>query len=156
MVRADPSTDDPDFVAACRHVDFVVAYIEEAHAEDEWPVRSGRYNRGLGPVRINQPKTAVEREKVAREFFRTYDISLDERLHAFVDDPEAGNPFEKHYAPWPLRLYVIKNSKISWIASPHDCTYDVRQLRQWILAWWLASASDDSRLRATSGDTIVL
>jgi len=156
MVRPDPSENDPNFVAACEHVDFVVAYIEEAHAEDEWPVRSGRYNRGQGPVRINQPRTAIEREKVARDFFNTYNISLDERLRAFVDDPEAGNPFEKHYAPWPLRLYVIENSKMSWIASPHDCTYDVRQLRQWILHHWLSSLSENSGFQAASSDKIVL
>jgi hypothetical protein len=41
-----------------------------------------------------------------------------------VDDPEQGKPLEKAYAPWPLRLYVIKGAHIEWIAEPESCSFD--------------------------------
>lgn len=44
----------------------VCMYILEAHAQDEWPIRSGRANGGRGPVQITQPSTNKERMAVAR------------------------------------------------------------------------------------------
>jgi hypothetical protein len=31
-------------------VDFVFVHVIEAHAVDAWPISSGRYNHGTGPV----------------------------------------------------------------------------------------------------------
>jgi hypothetical protein len=110
-------------------------YIEEAHALDEWPISSGRFNRGRGPVHVSQPKSAEERIQVARTFLGNYDLgeTLEEssKMVVVVDDP-AHNAFEKAYAPWPLRLFVIVNGKMEWIAQPKDCSYDVSLLREWL------------------------
>jgi hypothetical protein len=105
-------------------------YIAEAHAMSEWPVTSGRYNRGAGPVLIpEQPKTAAERCQLAREFAKHFEMTLEEedsKVELLVDDPEQGDLFEKQYAPWPLRLYLIDgNGKLEWIAQPKDCSYDM-------------------------------
>jgi hypothetical protein len=56
-------------------------YIAEAHAMDEWPVKSARFNQGRGPVVVEKQPT------------------------------------------WPLRLYLICDSKIEWIAEPRSCSY---------------------------------
>ena len=98
----------------------------------EWPVTSGRFNRGRGPILIQeQSKTAAERCTLARNFAMDFDMPkevLDDKSNAvelLVDNPELGDPFEKEYAPWPLRLFLIKSDgTIDWIAQPKDCSYD--------------------------------
>ena len=105
-------------MAAC----WKLVYIAEAHAMDEWPVTSARFNRGRGPVIVDkQPTRLSERCALAQKFFRDFSMTGMELL---VDDPEEGDPFEKAYAPWPLRLYLIRGSVIEWIAEPRDCSYD--------------------------------
>jgi len=101
-------------------------YIAEAHAMDEWPLQSARFNQGRGPVVVEkQPTTASERCALARKFARDFAMSLSESSYEFlVDDPETGDQFEKAYAPWPLRLYLICDSTIEWIAEPRACSYD--------------------------------
>jgi len=125
---------DSSFAAASAYSDWLMVYIEEAHAEDEWPISSGRYNGGRGPVKINQPKTAAERVDVARMFLKNFDIPTEDKMQCVVDNPEAGNQFEKAFAPWPLRIYVVEDSKMAYIAEPSDCTYDVSLLRDWLIA----------------------
>ena len=108
--------------------DWKFVYIAEAHAQDEWPIRSARFNHGRGAVIVEkQPKKAAERCELARKFVEDFmpkvknaggDISM------LVDDPELGDPFEKQYAPWPLRLYLIRDGVVEWIAQPKDCSYD--------------------------------
>lgn len=102
-------------------------YIAEAHAMDEWPLQSGRFNRGRGPVVVEkQPTTVEERCALAQQFARDFEMDLSGSNFEFlIDDPEKGEPFEQNYAPWPLRLYVISGeSKMEWIAEPKDCSYD--------------------------------
>lgn len=73
-----------------------------------------------------QHSTATERCELARKFARDFDISLaSDSLELLVDDPEQGDPFEKAYAPWPLRLYLIRSGVVEWIAQPRDCAFDV-------------------------------
>ena len=105
------------------HANFVCAYVEEAHATDEWPISSARYNHGK-IVSIKQPQTDAERVRVGLAFKDHFALTMP----MFVDSPELNNPFEKAYAPWPLRLYVIENGKLTWIAEPKNCTYDASQL----------------------------
>ena len=112
--------------------DWKFVYIAEAHAMSEWPVRSGRFNRGRGPVIIeNQPSTSVERCQLAQQFASDFDISLDSDCFEFlVDACERQDPFEQAFAPWPLRLYMIRDGKLEWISQPKDCSFDeaVREL----------------------------
>jgi hypothetical protein len=44
-----------------------------------------------------------------------------------IDDPELGEPFEKAYAPWPLRLYLIRDGVVSngLAAQPKDSSFDL-------------------------------
>ncbi len=101
-------------------------YIAEAHAMDEWPLQSARFNQGRGPVIVEkQPTLASERCALARKFASDFAMDLSKSTFEFlVDDPETGDEFEKEYAPWPLRLYLISDSKLEWIAEPKSCSYD--------------------------------
>jgi hypothetical protein len=92
----------------------------------EWPVRSARFNRGRGPVLVEkQPTKSSERCELARRFASDFDISIDSSgpLELLVDNPELGDPFEEAYAPWPLRLYVIRDGVVEWIAQPKNGSF---------------------------------
>jgi len=90
-------------------------------------IHSDRFNRGRGPVIVEtQPTTTVEHCRLARKFARDFDISLEcSAVEWLVDDPERDDPFEKAYAPWPLRLYLIRDGKVEWIAQSKDCSFDL-------------------------------
>lgn len=115
--------------AGQRAANWKFIYIAEAHAMDEWPVTSGRFNRGRGPVIIEkQPRTATHRCELARNFARAFDLEFgrSNSIELLVDDPERGDLFEKEYAPWPIRLFLIDGSgKMEWIAQPKDSSYDL-------------------------------
>lgn len=100
-------------------------YIAEAHAMDEWPLRSGRFNRGRGAVIVEeQPTSAAERCALAEKFAADFLQGETGGVELLVDNPETGDLFENAYAPWPLRLFLIKDGKMEWIAQPKDCSYD--------------------------------
>lgn len=100
--------------------DFVVVYITEAHAQDEWPIGD--------PLQINQPLTDAERVGVARQFAADYEIQIP----VLVDS--VTNQFEQAYAAWPIRFYVLEDCsdnlgqngvKLVYKAQPdHNQTYD--------------------------------
>lgn len=92
---------------------------------DEWPLKSGRFNQGRGAVIVaTQPTLGSERCELARKFASKFGMkTLGSDYEFLVDDPEAGEPFEKEYAPWPLRLYVIQENKIEWIAHPESGSF---------------------------------
>lgn len=113
-------------------VDWLMVYIEEAHATNEWPVRSGRYVPDGKPVEVEQPKTTERRVEVCKEFLGTYGVPTDGAMSVVVDSPEADNPFERAYAPWPVRMYVIEDGKMEFISAPTECTHEVGDLRAWL------------------------
>ena len=119
-------TIDRDLASSMEGVDFVMAYIEEAHAEDEWPISSGRFHDGV-PVRVTQPRTLKERIAVANSFREKYSVT---HCMTLVDNPETGNPFERTFAPWPIRFYVVLNGRIKYIADPTDCEYSLAELQK--------------------------
>lgn len=98
-------------------------YIAEAHAQDEWPVLSGRCNGDRGPVVVKQPRTFQERCKLAQGFAEAFMLPLGS-IALLVDDPGAGEPFEKAYAPWPLRLWLFRDGVVEWIAQPRGGAFD--------------------------------
>lgn len=106
----------------------VFVYILEAHAIDEWPINSGRCNHGRGPVCVKQPTTNQERLDLATRLRNDFDCK---EIPMFVDSVD--NEFEKKYAPWPLRFYGIKDGKISYVAHPHECSFNPSELRNWCL-----------------------
>ena len=50
-LRAEATTEEGGAVTRQPRVRFVMVYVAEAHAEDEWPISSSRFNANRGPVR---------------------------------------------------------------------------------------------------------
>lgn len=105
-------------------VDFLTVYIMEAHAADEWPINSERYN---GPCNtIVQHKTLEDRVKVGQLFVDKFSW----RLPLVCDTIQ--NDFDAAFSPWPLRFYVIERlngrTAVTYIAQPKDCSYDICHL----------------------------
>lgn len=94
---------------------FVLVYIAEAHAFDEWPVG----DHLLLGRRILQPRHLEERLALAGDFQRSYGL---EALEMLVEDPslDAGAGFDATYAAWPTRFYVLQQGQIVWIACPDE------------------------------------
>eukprot|EP00750_Incisomonas_marina_P025301 INCI5372.2.p1 GENE.INCI5372.2~~INCI5372.2.p1 ORF type:complete len:409 (-),score=69.37 INCI5372.2:262-1488(-) len=93
---------------AYRHTaDFIYVYISEAHAGDEWP---------LGfHLRPPQPKTDAERLSMARLFVKD---ELCNDTPVCVDSLELGNPFDKQYAVWPERFFVVVDGVLELVGKP--------------------------------------
>ena len=107
---------------------------------DEWPVLSARFNRGRGPVIVErQPRTSLERRSLAQKFASDFGLSFEAGVGAnnhgnnvrlLVDDCERHDPFEQAYAPWPVRLYLIRDGILEWLSRPKNCSHEdsVREL----------------------------
>lgn len=111
-------------------------YTTEAHAQDEWPISSCKWNMRAGqpsrePVCVAQPATDAGRLALASAFAADFEYPPT----LLVDPVEAGSPFEANYAPWPFRFYgVLEGPAMGYVAHPHDCSYDVAELRDWLLS----------------------
>ena len=83
---------------------FVMVYIREAHASDEWP---------LGTVCSRPQHKAIEdRLAAAREFATNY--AFDTLM--VVDS--ISNEFNNVFAAWPERYFCVHNGKLVYIAAP--------------------------------------
>lgn len=76
---------------------FVIVYVKEAHAEDEWQMAD---NEETGVV-YAQPTTIDERRELARAFIDEMGVDTE----TLLDDID--NTAMACYAAWPERLYVI-------------------------------------------------
>ena len=117
---------------------FVLCYIAEAHATDEWPIRSGRCNRGRGAVNVAQPKTDLQRVTLARRFRDDFELC---HLNILVDSPEGGEPFERVFAPWPIRFYIIAPDAaaedgdelfLRYKANPSKGVFDISHVKDFL------------------------
>lgn len=109
--------------------DFLLVYVAEAHAADEWPVGN--------PIRYNQPKAIGERLSIARDFVAKYELAEDDGIPLVVDDMRDGvvqqgdpmplqdNPVDSTYAIWPTRFYVVQGGVVRFKAQP-DSTHDYK------------------------------
>lgn len=109
-----------------KSVDFLCIYILEAHAKDEWPISSSRYNPTGKPVSYFQPTTNEERISIAQDFVSAYNF----RLPVVIDCIE--NEFERQYSSWPIRFFIFQNKKIKYIAQPKNCTYYPQAISEWL------------------------
>lgn len=102
--------------------DFLTVYIQEAHAQDEWPVGE--------QVDVNQPKTIQERSRIAKEF-----IQVSRYILPMVLDT-MDNQFEMSFNPWPVRFYIVLDGTMIYKAQPNEeNTYDLGEIRAWLQAW---------------------
>jgi len=104
---------------------FINVYIAEAHALDEWPVGNGYDGRKA----FYQHKTLEQRISVAKEFIEDYKYEIP----MVVDTME--NNFDKVFASWPVRFYLLYKGKIFYKAMPKkdQYTYDFDELTDCLL-----------------------
>jgi hypothetical protein len=107
-------------------------YIEEAHAQDEWPITSARLSRTGAPVCIKQHVTLEDRLAACRDFVRDYQVPL-EHIGVAVDAVQ-GNPFQTLYAAWPIRWYVFRQGGgrgpvVETIGMPDDGSFNLMEVR---------------------------
>lgn len=107
-------------------VDWAFVYTMEAHATDEWPISSSRYEPSGAPVRIAQHKTAEERRAAAARFRDTFAVPFP------VLCDTLDNAFEAEYCTWPFRFYVLHRGRVLFQAQPAGSacleTYSVADL----------------------------
>ncbi len=115
---------------------FVLVYISEAHAQNEWPVGD--------PVALDQALTLDDRVAHASAFREAY-FPLLEGWKVAVDDPQprsagsAGDQFDRAYAAWPTRFYVLDGRsedspvRLVWKAQPEsDNEYKIEELERFL------------------------
>jgi len=101
-----------------RHVcSFVFVYILEAHAVDEWPIRT------KPELCIKQHQTLRDRCAMAKSLIDQFQFQMP----VFVDTMD--NSFQTTYAAWPLRAFIFQQSTIQFILEP-KCPgyYDLKDL----------------------------
>ena len=100
-------------------MNFISVYIKEAHANDEWPIRTKE------DLVINQHKNNKERIAMANELVCKYKY----RLPSFVDD--VNDEFSNVYSGWPLQAFIVFRHKIVWYIEPRNPGYyDLRDIKQ--------------------------
>ena len=92
---------------------FVIVYIMEAHAQDEWPISSCRHHPEGKRVIVNQHKSIEERMEAAKEFRRVFGL---EGFRFLVDDMD--NTFNNQFAAWPFRYFVMDKREVKLIGMP--------------------------------------
>lgn len=108
-----------------KHADFLSVYLCEAHAQDEWPVG----DKFAGVPTFQQHKTVEERSAAALAFIADYKWTYPMYLDTLSND------VVERLGAWPVRLYIIRDGKMAFMARPtHEYTYSVNDLRQALLA----------------------
>jgi len=95
-------------------IDFLAVYITEAHAKDEWP--AGKRSS------CTQPTTNQERTDLAKALFDSRKLSIP----MLVDPIENG--FEKAFAAWPIRFYIVHGGKVLFKSQPDGIGYNLRDV----------------------------
>ena len=113
-----------------KQMNFRFVYILEAHAQDEWPICSARWSPTEKPIQYNQTRTIEERLLVAKDFVRDFALPMS----MVIDKPEE-NLFEKIYAPWPVRIYVIdREYRLTYKAQPSETMLELKELTEHLAA----------------------
>jgi len=122
-------------------VDFLTVYILEAHAQDEWPISSSRFDPKQEMILVEQPKFTLDRITLAKQFIERHSYELP----VLVD--KIDNAFEEVYAPWPLRFYIVYNGVLVYKAQPVNCTYRIETFRDAVVQY--ARLYSEAHPRAT-------
>mmetsp|Transcript_10764 Transcript_10764/g.19538 ORF Transcript_10764/g.19538 Transcript_10764/m.19538 type:complete len:125 (-) Transcript_10764:130-504(-) len=103
-------------------VRWAFVYTLEAHAADEWPITSARYEPSKKPVCISQHRSDEERLRAMRHFQAAFKVPFP-----VVADSIQGH-FESLFCTWPFRFYVLRGKRVFWRAQPKNCTYELEEL----------------------------
>ena len=108
-------------------VRFLVVYIREAHATDEW-VSESNVEAGIG---VAQPTTVADRCDVARTMCDRLDVSMPVVTDS-LDDRVA-----TLYGAWPDRVYVIDESGVVALKTAvGPFGFETRDVRAMLVSRW--------------------
>jgi len=112
-------------------ISFSLVYIREAHAQDAWPISSGRFNLNRGPVLVNTPNSTAERVMLADRLVHDFDIP--DKVTTFVDCVDSGDQFLKRFAPWPIRVFLLEclpdqPPRVAKMFDPQNATLPLREI----------------------------
>jgi len=94
-----------------QHLDFLLVYINEAHASDGW--RLGNF------VDIPNHKCIEDRKKAANMLINKFGLRLPVVLDTMT------NEFDKAFAVWPERYYIAYEDQMVFVAEPtHEFGFD--------------------------------
>lgn len=112
------------------HIQFVILYIAEAHAKDEWDIGAPE------DMCIKQPQTDAERLKQAQHAYKMWNIEKT-RIQFYCS--KMGSDFETLFAPWPLRFYVFESNKLVFHSEfeQNDSRVTLYPLRQFLSSCFL-------------------
>ena len=126
-----------------------MVYIQEAHAQDEWPIASCRLSKkglaagaagaaGAGgaagtaggggacgaPVLYTQQTVIGDRLAAAHDFVRDYAVPLQPEAApaapgVLVVADEIANGFQNEFAAWPLRWYLFRDAGHDGVVVTH-------------------------------------
>jgi len=100
-----------------KHIDFLCVYIAEAHANDKWPL--GRH------VDIPSHKSFEDRVDSSDILINKYQFKIPVMYDTMTDE------FDKNYAVWPERYYIIRDNKLVYIFCPTvDFGFDREELEK--------------------------
>mmetsp|Transcript_45056 Transcript_45056/g.68951 ORF Transcript_45056/g.68951 Transcript_45056/m.68951 type:complete len:141 (+) Transcript_45056:529-951(+) len=98
-------------------VDFLMVYIREAHASDQWPLGN--------IVSIEQHKDLQSRIAAAKNLEENFDF----KMKIVVDNMD--NQFNKQFLAWPERYYFFRGHHFSKISLPaNEFGFDRLELRK--------------------------
>jgi len=87
---------------------FHIVYINEAHANNEWPIRT---EPSLCiQQHINHQQRIQQALRLQDEYKCIIPVLIDS-IH---------NIFSNLYSLWPLRVFIINNNKIEWALQPKN------------------------------------
>ena len=90
-------------------VQFLLVYIAESHAVDEWPV---------GELIVKkQHRTLEDRIQACKECIQDFGLEMP----TVVDTIE--NDFHETYSCWPIRFYCIQEGNLDYIARCTPLTF---------------------------------
>ncbi|KAL3837499.1 hypothetical protein ACJMK2_022851 [Sinanodonta woodiana] len=98
--------------------DFLIVYIAEAHATDEWIVNGNKY-------RINRHKKIEERLAAAS-------ILKEKNPPCPIVVDTMSNDANHKYAAYPERLYIVHNGFIAYQGAEGPFGYDVKEVETWL------------------------
>lgn len=101
-------------------MELVLVYIDEAHAQDEWPISSSRFNGDRGAVCLQQTRTLRERCAAATGFAASFGFDRASGVRMAVDNPErvGGGAFQEALSPWPVRMYIFQHDLVRFVSEP--------------------------------------
>ena len=100
---------------AMNQIQFLQVYIAEAHAQDEWPIGSKRYQ-------LNQHKSLEDRAAASRQ-------QMDVPWPVFLDGMD--DKFLHTYGAWPTRFYIFDDrGKMVYLARPQKCAFNPHELEE--------------------------